>query len=219
MKKSVYSLVLSDDVVKAADAMAYAAGLSRSSFINSVLAEAVSYVTPEKRMNDIFSEIAQLMDIGTFKVKEQPSDAMLSIRSAVQYRYKPVIRYSLELFRDFEKTIGRLKVSFRTQSQGLISDFESFLGIWIGLEKQYMLKYFPEGISYTIEAGKFTRTLCLPPDKKNITNEEAAQAISGYIKIFDDVLKVYFANIGDPSAAALAAQRYREYVQNGMTVI
>ena len=219
MKKSVYSLVLSDDVVKAVDEMAYAAGVSRSAFINGVLADAVSYVTPEKRMSDIFGEIAGLLSIGTFRVQTQPSDAMLSIRSAMQYKYKPVIRYSLELFRDFDRTIGQLRVSFRTQSQSLVSDFESFLGVWIGLEKQYMLKYFPEGISYTIEAGKFTRTLCLPPDKKNITNDEAAQAISEYIKMFDDVLKLYFSRIGEPDAAAAAAHRYREYAARGVTVI
>ena len=38
MKKSVYSLVLSDDVVTAADKAATKRGLSRSALINEVLA-------------------------------------------------------------------------------------------------------------------------------------------------------------------------------------
>ena len=37
MNKSVYSLVLSDEVVEAVDHAAYRAGMSRSAFINSVL--------------------------------------------------------------------------------------------------------------------------------------------------------------------------------------
>ena len=41
MKKSVYSLVLSDDVVAAVDRTAYQQGVSRSAMINQILAEYV----------------------------------------------------------------------------------------------------------------------------------------------------------------------------------
>ena len=41
MKKAVYSLVLSEDVVEAVDRMAYASGTSRSNLINQLLAESV----------------------------------------------------------------------------------------------------------------------------------------------------------------------------------
>ena len=70
MKKSVYSLVLMDDVVEAIDRMAYSMNTSRSNLINSILAERVSYVTPEMRMRDIFSRIEQLMD-SRFQLLEQ----------------------------------------------------------------------------------------------------------------------------------------------------
>ena len=53
MSKSVYSLVLSDDVVAQIDCAAYALGTSRSNLINQVLAEYVSLITPEKRRKDI----------------------------------------------------------------------------------------------------------------------------------------------------------------------
>ena len=91
MNKSVYSLVLSDDVVEAVDRLAYRENMSRSAYINKLLAEAVSYTTPEKRMNDIFGEIESLMNNDVFMVMQQPSDAMLSIRSSLKYKYKPVI--------------------------------------------------------------------------------------------------------------------------------
>ena len=48
MKKSVYSLVLMDDVVKAIDDMAYKLNTSRSNLINQILAEHVSFKTPVK---------------------------------------------------------------------------------------------------------------------------------------------------------------------------
>ena len=57
MSKSVYSVVLMDDVVDAVDRLAYEAGTNRSNMINRILAEYVQLATPEQRMQDIFSSI------------------------------------------------------------------------------------------------------------------------------------------------------------------
>lgn len=219
MNKSVYSLVLSDEVVEAVDRLAYSMRMSRSALINSLLAEAVSYTTPEKRISGIFGAIGQMMDDG-FLIREQPSDAMLSIRSALKYKYKPVIRYGLELYRSFEKTIGQLKVSFRTQSEQLKANLTEFLKLWAELENTYVVKFFPEGISYTIDDGRFTRTFRLPAEREHQTDEELARAIAEYIKMFDEILKIYFANIENRRLAAeLSVERYHEYLQKGIIII
>lgn len=220
MKKSVYSLVLSDDVIEAIDRLAYSKGTSRSAMINGILAEAVSYTTPEKRMNDIFGAIESLMGSTGFQIQPQPSDAMLSIRSALKYKYKPVIRYGLELYRSFDKTIGQLRVSFRTQSETLKSDLTEFLKLWAELENKCIVKFFPEGISYTIDDGKFTRTFRLPEAIEHRSDDEIARAISEYIKMFDEILKIYFANMDNRRLAAqLSVERYYEYLENGIVII
>ncbi len=220
MKKSVYSLVLSDDVIEVIDRLAYGKGTSRSALINEILAEAVSYTTPEKRMNDIFGAIESLMKSTAFQIQPQPSDAMLSIRSALKYKYKPVIRYSLELHRGFDKTIGQLRVSFRTQSENLKSDLTEFLKLWAELENKYIVKFFPEGISYTIDDGRFIRTFRLPEAIEHRSNDEIAKAISEYIKMFDEILKIYFGNIENRRVAAqLSVDRYYEYLENGIVII
>lgn len=219
MNKSVYSLVLSDEVVEAVDRLAYSMRMSRSALINSLLAEAVSYTTPEKRISGIFGAIGQMMDDG-FLIREQPSDAMLSIRSALKYKYKPVIRYGLELYRSFEKTIGQLKVSFRTQSEQLKANLTEFLKLWAEFENTYVVKFFPEGISYTIDDGRFTRTFRLPVEQEHRTDEELARAIAEYIKMFDEILKIYFANIDNRRLAAeLSVGRYHEYLKKGIIII
>ena len=220
MKKSVYSLVLSDDVIEVIDRLAYSKGTSRSALINEILAEAVSYTTPEKRMNDIFGAIETLMGNSSFQIQPQPSDAMLSIRSALKYKYKPVIRYSLELYRSFDKTIGQLRVSFRTQSETLKSDLTEFLKLWAELENKYIVRFFPEGISYAIDDVKFTRTFRLPEALEHRAIAEIAKAISEYIKMFDEILKIYFANIENRRLAAkLSVDRYYEYLENGIVII
>lgn len=220
MKKSVYSLVLSDDIIEIIDRMAYQNQTSRSSMINNILAEALSYTTPEKRVYDIYDGIQNNMDSNIFQFLTTPSDTMLSIRSVMKYKYKPVIRYSLELYHSFEKTIGKIKVSFRTQSETLKSDLTEFLKLWAELENKYIIKYFPEGISYTIEDGRFTRTFRLPEAMEKQSNIEIANAISEYIKMFDEILKIYFANIENRRRASeLAVKRYYEYLEKGIVVI
>jgi len=220
MNKSVYSLVLSDELVEAVDREAYRAGMSRSAFINKVLAEAVSYVTPEQRMNDIFTAVEQLMDGGIFRIMPRPSDTAFAMRSALQYKYKPVIRYGIELYRSLDSTIGKLKVSLRTQSEALIADFTRFIGLWSALEKMYIIDHFPEGISYTVEKGRFTRTFSLPPDKHRLSDNEIASALSEYIKMFDEILKLYFANADDErKAKEVVMRRYKAYFTEGMPII
>lgn len=159
------------------------------------------------------------MDDG-FLIPEQTSDAMLSIRSALKYKYKPVIRYGLELYRSFEKTIGQLKVSFRTQSEQLKANLTEFLRLWAELENRYVVKFFPEGISYTIDDGRFTRTFRLPTEREHQTDEELARAIAEYIKMFDEILKIYFANIENRRLAAeRSVERYHEYLKKGIIII
>ena len=86
MSKHVYSLVLMDEVVEAIDRLAYQQNTSRSNLINQILAEKVCCTTPQMRMNDIFNTISSRMTGDCFQVQPQPSDAMLSIRSALKYK-------------------------------------------------------------------------------------------------------------------------------------
>ncbi len=221
MSKSVYSLVLTDQVVDAIDALAYTMGVSRSALIDRILAGHVSYTTPEMRINSIFDSVSRLMgQRGGFIVQNmQAGDQMMSIRSSLKYKYKPTVRYSLQLFRDGEKTEGELKVSFRTQSAELKALMEDFLRIWAALENKYIAEKLPADIHYVIEDGRFTRSFTLPESYKTKTDEETAAAITSYIHMFDDVLKVYFANLDGGNAAGAVVERYGEYLKKGIPIL
>ena len=56
MKKTLYSLMLSDDVVREADRLAHQKGTNRSNLINQILAEYFGMVTPQRRINDVFQD-------------------------------------------------------------------------------------------------------------------------------------------------------------------
>ena len=133
MEKNIYSLVLSDSVVEAVDELARAAGLSRSAMINQILAERVAYTTPEMRLRQVLSAVQRSMNDGFFFL-EQPSATTLSCRTALKYRYKPTVRYSVEIFTRGGVKAGELKVSFRTQNVQLINDLTGFFRCWAALE-------------------------------------------------------------------------------------
>lgn len=205
MKRSVYSLILSDDVIEAIDNMAYSLGTSRSNLINQILAEKVSLITPEQRIKTIFKEISDRMVEECYQIQAQQSDTSLYIRSSIKYKYRPTVRYSVELFRNSNQGIGQLKVTFRSQNQILLQLAEDFFNVWIGLES----KYIQNKISCLIENGKFIRVF-------NSTSGEVGLAISEYIHIFDTSLKQYFSN---PNDIDTIENLYKEYLSNGVLIV
>lgn len=205
MKRSVYSLVLSDEVIEAIDNMAYSLGTSRSNLINQILAEKVSLTTPEKRMDNIFSQIEKLMFEECYQIQERQSDSLMYIRSSIKYKYRPTVKYSVELFRNSNDGIGQLKVTFRTQNQMLLKLIDNFFNIWANLESTY----FNDKVSSLIEVGKFTRVF-------SSTSSEVGVAISEYIHTFDTALKQYFSN---PNDLTPIKDIYEKYLSNGIVIV
>ncbi|MBQ4086954.1 MAG: hypothetical protein IJC78_01760 [Clostridia bacterium] len=210
MKKSVYSLVLNDDVVALVDRAAAKRGISRSSFINEVLARELAHVTPEMRIREIFDSLERIAEGMPFRVKEQPSDAMMSLFGSLSYKYNPTVRYSVELLPKTAGTIGALKVSFRTQSASFMEALSEFFYFLSGLESAYA----PKGVSYTPENGKIARTLVVPHGAQ-YSADETGFAISEYIKMFDRALNTYFSYLPDTETAArCTAGVYTEYLKH-----
>lgn len=220
MNKSVYSLVLMDHVVSEVDKLAYEMGTSRSNLINQILAEYVRYTTPEMRMRAIFDEMEKLMrGVESFQIQPQPSDAMLTIRSALRYKYKPTIRYSVELYRTKEKTVGALKVSFRTQSQPLIDMLTAFFELWGRLETHYRAQLKLPPCEYSIEDGRFVRKFA-PESEKELTECQLADGMSEYIRMFDAAIKSYFANSGQEDEALPQMETlYRKYLKSASLLL
>ena len=205
MKKSVYSLVLSDDVVAAVDRAAYQNGVSRSAMINQILAEYVSYTTPEQRMREIFAQAERLLSGGVFQSLVQPSDSMMSLRSALAYKYNPNVRYSVELYPN-RPGQGELRVSLRSQSSALILYLGQFFRLWAKLEQAYI-----GGADCVIEDGKYARKLNLPA---RLSEGEQGAVLAGYIRAMERGLGAFFNSLEDPRQAAAAVERaYQEYLK------
>lgn len=203
MSKSVYSLVLMDRLVEEVDRLAYARGTSRSNLINQILAEALSFVTPEKRISDIFSRLESAMGaIDGFKLSLQQGDSMLSMQSSLRYKYNPTIRYQLALYRNPEDALGELRVFFRTKSPALLDHLTKFFLYWARLEHAVT----GHEISYEISPGRFVRKLY--PTQTRADAQQLADAYARYITLFDTSLKLFF---DDPSRASEIQALYLDY--------
>jgi len=186
-----------DDVVAQIDRSAYEMSTSRSNLVNQILADYVSYVTPEKRMRAVFACIERmLVSESVFQPLLQPSEYMYSLRSALSYKYNPSVRYSIELYREQNPFPGVLRVSLRSQNSSLTLAMLQFFKLWVRME-QSMIGV----IEYVIEDARFTRKL-LPPRGREMDNEVLGEAIAQYISLFDQALKTYFSYLHNPIAAA-----------------
>ena len=173
MNKSVYSLVLTDDVVAEIDRIAYENGTSRSNTVNQILAEYVSYDTPEKRIREVFSEVENLLTGSSrFQVMMQPSDSMFSLRSALAYKYNPTVRYSVELNRNLQPAIGELRVSVRSQSSALRLYMLQFFKLWSRIEQNLV-----GHVECAMADDRYIRRLAVAEDRK-LDNEALGQAIA-----------------------------------------
>lgn len=197
MDKSVYSVMLSDELVGLLDREAYKNGVSRSAMLDRILGERYSVETLEMQMDNIFSIMGRLIGVNDgMKFINGASGYMAAVQSALAYKYNPTVKYSVELFPSGD--LGQLKISLRSQSETLLSIMETFYEFFIGLEK----KHIGERI-YGYDGNRFTRVF-LRPD--GATSEEVGKAVASYVSDFDGYLRIYFSSLGDSDKAFAAIE-------------
>ena len=210
MKKTLYSLMLNDEVVREVDALAHSLGTNRSNLINQILAEYVNYTTPERRINDVLSAIEQLMAPSRELVPFfAPNSFSMSLKSSLEYKYRPTVKYEVELSRGGGESIGELSVVFRTQSSALIAAMTEFFRLWKRMEDAHLAPLIGRRLSYALYDGKFERSLAAPD--KNCSAEELAAAISDYVQLFDRLMKNYLS--GRLDAHEVEAAYYSHLIQ------
>ncbi len=189
MAKRVYSLVLSDEVVAEADRLARRLGTNRSGLIDHILAEYLSCNTAENMIREIFSAVEECLGAReVFRV--EGSGSRLCLRSALDYKYNPTVRYTVEL----TAAGGSFRAGLRTQNSLLILYMNAFCRLWASLDG---------GDCRCGEDGGFVRRF----GRVSGGSEAEAQLISDYVGRFDEALKAYFSHLDSPREADAAVRR------------
>lgn len=200
MAKRVYSLVLSDEVVGEVDRLARRLGTNRSGLINHILAEYLSCDTAENTVRDIFSAVEELLGAReVFRV--EGADSRLCLRSALDYKYNPTVRYTVEL----SSGGGEFRAYLRTQNSLLLLYMTAFFRLWASLDGPG---------SRCGEDGSFSRRFTHAASARSTT--EAAEKISEYVGAFDEAMKAYFARLDDPRAAEQRVRQIHSVLENSI---
>ena len=192
MKKTLYSLMLNEEVVREVDALAHRMGTNRSALINRILAEYVNYVTPEQRINDVLSAIEQLMAPSRELVPVfAPNSFSMYLKSSLEYKYRPTVKYEVELYKGEGESIGQLSIVFRTTSMALVQAMTEFFSLWCRVEQLHLLPLTGACVEYAVADGRFIRSIAAPD--RQCDSDTLATALSEYIKLFDSLMKAWLA--------------------------
>ncbi|MBR4079854.1 MAG: hypothetical protein IKK29_06540 [Christensenellaceae bacterium] len=209
MAKNMYSLILTEEIVNEIDRLAGASGTSRSALINSILAEYVSYRTPEMRIRDMFDRMEhRLKGSGELQVMLRSSDSLFNLRSMLNYKYNPIVNYNIELYRTESNAFGEIRIGLRTQNSTLKLYLLQFYKLWARIETAYN-----RGAEYTVSGERFTKKLIIPIGAQ-ITEDELSAGVAEYVTAFDRALKEFFNYLNEPNLAVKTVEQiYLSYAQ------
>ena len=191
MSKSMYSLILVDEIVKSVDKLAHQRGTNRSNLINQILAERLSLKTPEKRLGEIFVHIGDNLDDDMLQVV-QSSGGTLVVKGAVNFKYNPTIRYQVNLEAEPRAYTGTLKVSTRTQSKALIYRLSMFYELWMQIEKACPAEIRKNKPKFEVGGGKLAREIIVVHRGEGIDHEAMGKAIADYLHLFNKTMSMFF---------------------------
>lgn len=192
MNKSLYSLILMDEVVKGIDKAAYSLKTSRSALINQILADYLSLKTPEYHTGEVFGIVGRQLEADSdIRVCEGGSANILSLRSALNYKYNPTLRYTVTLTPDGDSMLGRMEAALRTQNKLLRTKVSGFYYVWATV----LGNGESEGVheeGYIIEDAKYVGNFRIYGDYRNMSESDTAALVTAYVRHFDDSIKKFF---------------------------
>ena len=195
MRKSMYSLILMDDIVRAIDRLAYHHGTSRSNLVNQILAQHLSMLTPQMRIAEIFDAVSDVVRAREgLQIQPESSGNLLAVKSVINYKYNPTVRYTVDLSVQDDTYTGEFRVVSRSQSGALLERLSGLFELWVQLERTCLAGKVPRGqLRYEIEAGRFRRTLIVAGAGEIYDSRPLGKTIGLYIRLFDQVMGLYFA--------------------------
>lgn len=215
MKKTLYSIMLNDEVVREVDLLAHKLGTNRSGLINKILAEYVNYETPEQRIYNVLSAVERLMAPSRELVPFfSPNSMSMSLKSSLEYKYRPTIKYEVSLSDGTDDALGTLSVIFRTQSEYLLGRITAFFRLWSKTEDLYLSEAIGQKAEHALYDGRFVRSILKP--NVNCNADGLAAALSDYLENFDSLLKGY---LSEHLTDIDIEKAYIDYLNNARIII
>ena len=221
MGRSVYSIILNDEIVEEIDRLAYRENTNRSNMINSILAQYVSISTPQDRMREIFNVMERFIRKNdVYKIEPTNTNGTFMIKSAMRYKYNPVIKYCVELYKDNSLHYGCIKAFIRTQNMALINAMNNFFEMLKRIEYEFINFGSVRNVAFhKISNGRLLRQFIIN-SKSELSDEKVGEAISIYVDNLDNCIKTYFRCIEENTEPYTYVEKlYSDYINRQKIII
>lgn len=199
MSKSIYSLLLTDDVAEAVGKVAAERNMSRSALIDAVLAEYVGVAHTDKLYRDVWKRMQGLFErMQTMSFVNNAQLSLAQVLTVLPFKYNPKVRYLLELS-DQPHTVCTVTLNTRTQNPSLTAVLDTFYSRLAALEQRYL-----DDVGVVYGNGKYT---CVLYGDNNDADKVAVE-ITEYVVTLDGMLRAYIGGDGE-----LADKLFAEYVE------
>jgi hypothetical protein len=158
--------------------------------INRILAEYLSFETPEQRTKNIYETIiAYFEKTGAFQKFAQQQANSLTICSALSFKYNPTVNYRVKVYKLYNDIVGEIKLCFRTQNKQLVHHLSNFYEMWIDIEESnpYTNKECENAVSVA-EDGKLTKYIAADGEDADL---KLSLNIAAYIEMTHTALNVF----------------------------
>lgn len=205
MSKSIYSLLLTDNVIGALDRMAAKRNMSRSALIDEILSEHTGTANVDNMYRRVWQQTETLFDrMRTMQFVNNAQVSLAQVITSLPYKYNPKVRYCLELS-DEPHTLCTITLSTRTQNPILSAVFGTFYRRLAQLEDMYL-----NNVGATYANGKYASVLY----GDAADPEHTAAQIVEYIVTLDGMLRAYVCGDGDTSERLFVAYAARHNAAN-----
>lgn len=189
MSKSIYSLTIYDEIISVVDKNAERHGLSRSSYLNAVLAEYFGLDTPRLKAGEMAEAfVDEANNRGLIGRRNTERSAVLMTKFS--YLYNPTLRYRFEA-NEHGDYCAKIRVSVRSTNPELQKHLDDFYHIWLSLESNRS-DYDEE--RHEIRDGVYTRFMKYPEE---VEKKDAGRHAAQYLSLFDSCIKTFFENLDD----------------------
>ena len=192
MEKNSDSIQILQEIMLELRGLALERAASVSDIVHEALGEYLLSRTNGVNLFDVIHSIENAMNKSDqFVTNSDPAGLAIFIKSPIHYVYRPEIKYEVRIVRNGKVSIGKLGVALRSHDMETIQLFSGFVSLWIELERKYLLGNRAEQIAYITDAGYFGRQIYYPETDEHSDGQSIGDAISSYIRVFDELLKHY----------------------------
>lgn len=207
MKKSVYSLMLFDEIVERIDQLAYERDTNRSQLINDILAEQIGMETPEQKIQKILETLDDNF-ADTLAVSQITKNCSIQFGKSLKFKYRPKVRYSYEFINNGEGKSAVLKISSRTKSPELNDHFENFFKMIENIEQKHTDVAGQEHVTN----HKFVREFGEEASLEHPV-DEVSQRLSDYLRMIDTAMNIYFSEEASQDLNVRLEEIYENYIK------